>query len=72
MKRGIKMGDELSEVLMGQYESFIKKFGREPGPEDPVFFDPDCNVPTPLAAAKLRMKLTELAHEAGFDDIEVA
>ena len=27
---------------------FIAKFGREPGPGDPVFFDPDKDVPTPL------------------------
>jgi hypothetical protein len=24
------------------------KFGRDPGPNDPVFFDPDKDVPTPI------------------------
>jgi hypothetical protein len=27
---------------------FIEKFGREPGPDDPVFLDPDKALPTPI------------------------
>jgi hypothetical protein len=32
---------ELDPLLAAQREKFIAKFGREPGPEDPVFFDLD-------------------------------
>ena len=30
-----------------QLEAFRKKFGRDPGPRDPVFFDPDADEPKP-------------------------
>ena len=32
---------ELDKALVVQREKFIAKFGREPGPDDPVFFDLD-------------------------------
>jgi hypothetical protein len=36
------------EALLEQRKAFVEKFGREPGPGDPVFFDPDKDVPTPI------------------------
>src|SRR5262245_24743418 len=44
----IKMKPRMRDALMDQSAAFIKKFGREPGPGDLVFFDPDKDVPTPL------------------------
>jgi len=41
------------EAMNGQRKAFVDKFGREPGPDDPVFFDPDCDAPTPLDETKL-------------------
>lgn len=38
------------ELLGGQEERFRAKFGRKMGPDDPVFFDPDADEPTPLPA----------------------
>jgi SEC-C motif len=32
---------ELEQALAVQREKFIAKFGREPGPDDPIFFDLD-------------------------------
>ena len=32
---------ELGKALVVQREKFIAKFGREPGPDDPIFFDMD-------------------------------
>lgn len=32
---------ELDKALASQREKFIAKFGREPGPDDPIFFDLD-------------------------------
>jgi hypothetical protein len=32
---------ELGGLLAKQREKFIAKFGREPGPDDPIFFDLD-------------------------------
>jgi hypothetical protein len=34
------------EALLEQRKAFVDKFGREPGANDPVFFDPDKDVPT--------------------------
>lgn len=36
-------------IIERQLEAFRAKFGREPGPDDPVFFDPDKDVPTQMA-----------------------
>ena len=48
-------------------ESFKEKFGREAGPDDPLFFDPDCDVPTPLTVSKVKRDLIEAARKAGLD-----
>jgi hypothetical protein len=63
--RTIKLHPRAVEALERQLERFRKKFGREPGPNDPVFFDPDCNVPTPLSEAKIEAKVLEAMLEAG-------
>ena len=41
--------EENNLKLIKQHAAFVKKFGREPGPTDPVFFDPHCDIPTPLS-----------------------
>ena len=40
------MTPRMKELLEQQLERFRKKFGRDPGPGDPVFFDPDADEPT--------------------------
>jgi len=67
MKKVIKMDKELDEAIKRQLESFKEKFGREPGPDDPLFFDPDCDIPTPLTEAKVKRELAEAARKAGLD-----
>jgi hypothetical protein len=42
-------GAKLSEALEDQLAAFRTKFGRDPGPRDPIFFDPDADEPTPLS-----------------------
>ncbi len=39
---------ELAEQMEDQLQRFIEKFGREPGPNGPIFFDPDFDEPTTL------------------------
>lgn len=41
-------GREIQAGFEAQVEAFRRKFGRDPGPEDPVFFDPDADDPTML------------------------
>ena len=67
MKRVIKMDKELHEAIVRQLESFKEKFGREAGPDDPLFFDPDYDVPTPFTEAKVKRELIEAACKAGLD-----
>jgi len=67
MKKVIKIDKELHEAMVRQRESFKEKFGREAGPGDPLFFDPDYDVPTPLTEAKVKRELVEAARKAGLD-----
>ena len=63
----IKMDPELARAMKNQVRAFKKKFGREPGPKDPVFFDPDADTPQPIPIAKLRATVIEAAKKAGLD-----
>jgi len=42
--QSVPMTGEVAEVFRVQREKFVERFGREPGPDDPVFFD----MPHPL------------------------
>ena len=66
-KTVVRLNREAHDSLKKQFQSFIEKFGREPGPGDPLFFDPDYDVPTPLNSSKLRSELTKAARKAGLD-----
>jgi hypothetical protein len=50
-------------MFQTQRERFREKFGRDPGPDDPVIFDPDADEPRPLdvdkAMAEMLAGLTE-------------
>lgn len=37
--KSVPMTDEVADVLAQQKQKFIERFGREPGPDDPIFFD---------------------------------
>ena len=56
----IQMDDGMYTILQEQRRAFIEKFGREPGPSDPVFFDPYTDTPTPLT----EQRLESLFHDA--------
>lgn len=43
----VRVSDDLARELRHQRKKFIKKFGREPGPNDPVLFDENNPAPTP-------------------------
>ena len=45
MKKKIKITEGLAVVLEGRIKAFREKFGCEPGPGDPIFFDPDADQP---------------------------
>jgi hypothetical protein len=45
----------------------LHKFGREPGPGDQVFFDPDKDVPTSIGAERMSADLEKAIRESGID-----
>lgn len=44
-RKSIPLSPEARAVIDRQLAAFRKKFGREPGPTDPIFFDPDSDEP---------------------------
>jgi hypothetical protein len=56
----------VAETMRKHREAFIKKkFGREPRPDDPVFFDPDYDTPVALSEEKLRAQALKAMQAAG-------
>ena len=43
----------------------MQKFGREPGPDDPVFFDPNADTPQPVDMDFYEKELTEAMAAGG-------
>ncbi len=64
----ISMTQEFEEELNKQRKKFIEKFGREPGPDDPIFFDPDADTPQPYPEEKFTETIVESMREAGVDE----
>ncbi|TDD79049.1 hypothetical protein [Actinomadura rubrisoli] len=54
-------GPQITDALRQQQELFRDKFGREMGPSDPVFFDPDADEPVPVDEGKM---MAEIRQEA--------
>lgn len=64
-KRKIKLDPEGVALIQQQIELFRKKFGREPGPGDPLFFDPDADQPRRLQLEPLEAGMVRMLEEAG-------
>ena len=69
--RAIKMDEELRRALERQLERFREKFGREPGPGDPVFFDPDADDPRPLDPAPVEARIVAAMQAAGIEPAKI-
>ncbi len=63
-RKQIPLDDQSREIINRQLDAFRKKFGREPSPEDPIFFDPDADTPEPYDPEKFRKGWSELMDEA--------
>ncbi len=55
----------LREAMERQAERFREKFGRDPGPEDPIFFDPDADEPRPFDLDTATHEMAEELRHAG-------
>jgi hypothetical protein len=61
-------GAELNDALEQQRQAFQNKFGRDLGPNDPVFFDPNADTPQEISEETLLADVDSLidkAREAG-------
>lgn len=56
---------QVAEQFAAQSAAFRAKFGRDPGPHDPVFFDPDADSPRPIPAVKLEAVTVTAMEDAG-------
>ena len=65
--RSVPIDEQTREALNEQRQAFIKKFGREPGPDDPIFFDPDADTPQPVDMDVYERELAEMMAAAGID-----
>ncbi|MGX2995440.1 hypothetical protein JNUCC64_14265 [Streptomyces sp. JNUCC 64] len=65
-------GQLLATAIQQQRTAFREKFGREPGPDDPLFFDPDADEPAPLTKEHFDGLLREMAGHADGTGIDPA
>lgn len=58
------LAPEAVRLLEAQHQRFVEKFGRPPGPNDPVFFDPTADEPRQMIDEVLDQTLLEAMHQA--------
>jgi hypothetical protein len=66
--KSVPLSEEAIDILKEQRQQFRDKFGRDPGPQDPVWFDPDCEVPTPIDPDKYMATTVAAMREAGLGE----
>lgn len=64
----IHLGGDAYEALEMQREAFKAKFGRDPGRNDPVFFDPTADYPKEINSEWMETQITEAMRKAGVDE----
>ena len=63
--RPVPLFQESREALQRQLERFREKFGRDPEPGDPIFFDPDADTPQPMDEAVINEEMVNAMKAAG-------
>ena len=64
----VQLTEQEVELFKQQDQLFREKFGRDPGPEDPIFFDPTSDEPRSLSKEQIE-KFEVLTEEFGANDI---
>ena len=57
----------LLEVAKVRFELFRERFGREPGPDEPLLLDPDKGTPTASTVADSRVQVVSAASATEVD-----
>ena len=65
----VPMTDELAELVDQAKAAFREKFGRDAGPGDPLFFDPEADEPQSLSAEKMDEMWRSVCDQAASDGI---
>jgi hypothetical protein len=55
------------EVFRMRYKAFYARFGRDPEPDEPLFFDPEQELPVAPDSAVIRAQIIAAAAEAHVD-----
>jgi hypothetical protein len=63
-----RAADEVRRGLELQRAAFVAKFGREPRPDDPVFFDPNADEPRPGGPNALKSRIIKAMRTAGLPE----
>jgi len=61
---GTPLTPDIVEGLKEQFRRFEKKFGRPPGRDDPIFFDPAADEPRPKIDEVIDQHMLEAMHKA--------
>jgi hypothetical protein len=61
----IDLSPRAEAEMEAQLRRFREKFGRDPLPSEPIFFDPDFDVPTPYDPEKFHQRMLEVFEAAG-------
>jgi hypothetical protein len=69
--RTIPLTEPAMEALAKQRERFRLKFGREPGPNDRVFFDPNAAEPREMNPAEVASAMVRAMEKAGIDPAKI-
>ena len=65
------MSPEVQRAMEDQFRRFRVKFGRDPGPDDPVFFDPDADTPQELDRDRVDSEIVGAMVKAGIEPEKV-
>ena len=70
-ERVVEVDEETAKALELQIEAFREKFGREPEPDDPLFFDPDADTPVPIDVEEVSAQIIKAMASAGLDPAKI-
>jgi hypothetical protein len=63
--------DAVEQALEEQLRAFRAKFSRDPGPDDPLFFDPDADEPRPLNRVAVEAGMVDAMERAGISPAQI-
>ena len=63
--RRVPMTQEMIELLKEQRKRFRQKFGRDPRPDDPIFWDESAAEPTPASVEDIHQSILAALIKAG-------